>query len=325
MGRGRGGEHGQATVEWPAAVLFVACALGALATFGRHVDGRSLGGFLAQRIVCAVKGDCARRDAALARAYGTRDAALVREHAPGLVYERGERQLPVDYRRCRSVRCARAPDDPDLDVHRSDSGQRATAFTRVVRRSGRTYILYWFYYPDSNSSWMGSSDAWRALRATSPPFRLANRALRGSEDYPGFHPDDWEAYAVRLDRDGSVWARSSAHGHWQGCLAPSCRGEWIGGTGWTRVSRGSHAGHVPVGARLDPPAAGRWPGRQQHDHSWVPHYPGVHLDERSSTAEGMRLVPLEELPRNSYRPLAGGGIGPPWDKEAYDDPESQGS
>jgi hypothetical protein len=140
-------ERGQATAEWAGILLLVSLALGALVSVGLRVDGRSFGGFLAHRIACAVKGSCRDGDRALARAYGKRDAALVREHAPNLVYEPGERLLPVDYRRCRRPDCAEAPDDRDLDAHRSDDGERATVFTRVIRRDGRAYIQYWLYYP----------------------------------------------------------------------------------------------------------------------------------------------------------------------------------
>ena len=143
------GERGQATVDWTGVVLLVSLALGAIVTFGPRVDGRSFGAFLAHSIVCAVRGGCDDGDDALASAYGERDARLVREYAPNLVYEPGIYTLPIDYRECRAHRCSDAPDDRDLGVHRSTRGRPpATAFTRV-RRSGReTFIDYWLYYPD---------------------------------------------------------------------------------------------------------------------------------------------------------------------------------
>ncbi|MFN2615722.1 MAG: hypothetical protein ABR581_01215 [Thermoleophilaceae bacterium] len=291
-----GSQTGQASVEWTAVVLFVAVTLGLAAGRSPGPDGRSFGGFLARRVVCAARGGCRDGDAALARVYGGRDATLVRANAPNLAYERGERSLPVDYRRCRSRTCSDAPDDRDLDAHRSRRGTPATAFTRVVHRGGRTYVIYWLYYPDSNTTWLGSDRLWNAARLH-PLVRLGARLALGSDRYPGFHPDDWEAYAVRIDRHGSARARASAHGHWQGCRRRRCRNAWIRSTGWSRVSRGSHAGHIPVsGAR-----------------------------ERSSTSEGLRLVPLESLDRSGYRPLPDGGIDPPWTKPAYRDPESGSS
>lgn len=145
-------ERGQAAVEFVALVLLAALVLGALVAASPRFDGRSFGGFLAFRIVCTIERHCHDGDSALTRAYGTRDAALVRDLAPNLVYEPGERQLPVDWRDCRRVACAEAPDEPDLDVHRTHAGERATSFTRILRRGGRTYLQYWFYYPDSRST-----------------------------------------------------------------------------------------------------------------------------------------------------------------------------
>jgi hypothetical protein len=287
-------ERGQATVEWAGLVLFASLALGALLRFGPSLDGRSYGGFLAHRISCAVRGGCDDGDSALARVYGSGRAALVRAHAPGVVYEPGERQLPVDWRRCRVAGCAEAPDDRDLDAHRTDAGERATVFTRVVRRDGRLYIQYWLYYPDSNTTWAGSDKLWNS----SP--------LRWAGPYPGFHRDDWEAYVVRIDPDGSVWSRASSHRRWQGCKWRSCRGRWVRSSGWTRVSRGSHAGHVP--------------GELSHRWRFRPSLPGRDLRERTSTAEGLRLIPLEAIDPRRYRPRDE-KVTPPWLKDSYYDPE----
>ena len=180
-------ERGQAAIEWVGLVLLAALALGgAVAVAAPAVDGRSVGGLLAHRVVCAARGGCHDGERALERAYGERDAALLRRHAPGLVYEPGERQLPVDWRRCRGPDCASAPDDRDLDAHRTRAAGRATVFTRVVRRRGRLYLQYWFYYPDSNSTFAGSDHLWeRSVLA-----QLAGKAIRGSSAYPGFHQDD---------------------------------------------------------------------------------------------------------------------------------------
>ena len=300
-------EGGQATVEWTGLLLLVCLAAGAAVAVAPVVDGRSFGGFLAHRFVCAVRGDCRDGEAAVARAYGARDAALVREHAPGLVYEPGERQLPVDYLSCRRPACAAAPDDRDLDAHRTDAGQRATVFTRLVRRGGRTYIQYWLYYADSNSAWAGSDKIWER----SPVLPLVGELLRGTRDYPGFHEDDWEGAHVRIDPDGRVWARSSSHGHYQGCKQAICHNRWVRAGGWTRVSRGSHAGHIP--GRLSAPHPPRLRFR--------PALPGVDLRERTSTPEGLRLIPLESRDPRRYRPRDD-AIKPPWRKEVYLDPES---
>ena len=169
----------------------------------------------------------------------------MREHAPGLVYEPGERQLPVDYRRCRDPACADAPDDRDLDAHRSDAGERATVFTRVLRRGGRTYIQYWLYYPDSNTAWAGSDEIWEQQL---PAAAGRARSCAGPRAYPGFHEDDWEGYQVRIDPDGRVWARATSHGHYQGCKQAACRNRWIGASGLdARVAREPRRPH-PGGA-----------------------------------------------------------------------------
>lgn len=301
-------ERGQAAIEWVGLVLITTLALGALVTAVPVADGRSLGGMLSNRIVCAVRGDCGAGDGALARAYGEDDAALLREYAPDLVYEPGERSIPVDFRSCRRVACAAAPDDRDLDVHRSRTGERATVFTRIVRRDGSTYLQYWLYYPDSNSTVLGADRLWG----------LARRGLPlGS--YPGYHRDDWEAYAVRLDRGGEASVRATSHGHYQWCKQSSCRDTWGPRTGWTRVSRGSHAGHIPLERTR------RWRSRR-----WAPTYnyearlPGAGLRERTTTADGLVLVPLETVDQNAYRRLDG-DIAPPWEKAVYADPESDES
>lgn len=153
--------------------------------------------------------------------------------------------------------------------------------------------------------------AWLVPRLTG----LVDRA----PSYPGYHRDDWEAYVVRLDPDGSAWVRASSHGRWQGCKQKDCRGEWTTSTGWTRVSRGSHAGHIPLRTKLVRDARGDPAVRGQ-----TPLLPGVDLRERTTTAEGLRLVPLETSPRRRYRPNAE-GIAPPWRKDAYRDPESETS
>ncbi|HYI35519.1 MAG TPA: hypothetical protein VEX39_02855 [Thermoleophilaceae bacterium] len=314
-------DRGQATIEWVGLICLASLGLGALALVIPVVDGRSLGGFLSHRIVCAVRG-AACADGALRR-YGASDAALVRRFAPGVVYEPGERQLPVDFRRCRVVRCARAPDDPDLDAHRTDAGGRATLFTRVVRAGGRTYIQYWLYYPDSNSAVLGSDEIWR--RAFAPMSRGRAIGLRPPA-YPGYHRDDWEGHQVRIDRDGTIAVRSTAHGHHQWCKQAECRGRWGSRTGWTRVSRGSHAGHIPLERTVTGRRGG---GRAQAPRGrlrtrYRARLPGVDLRERTTTPEGIELVPLEWLDKRGYRRL-GKGVTPPWQKRLYDSPEDPGS
>jgi hypothetical protein len=102
-------------------------------------------------------------------------------------------------------------------------------------------------------------------------------------------------------------------------------------SGWTRVSRGSHAGHLPFRHELVPGPSGAppslvvapgVPGSPRVRH--VPLLPGHDLDERTTTSEGLRLVPLETLDASDYR-RRDEGVRPPWQKDAYWDPESDGS
>jgi hypothetical protein len=312
-----GDEHGQASIEWVALTMVLALALGALVAAIPAVDGRSLGGAVAHRFVCAVKNGCEDGDDALLRAYGADDAALVRRHLQGLVFEPGERQLPVDWRACRAVECAVAPDDRELDVHRSDAGLPVTVFTRLLRSGDRRYIQYWFYYPDSNTAWAGSDKIWKHT-----PIGAIGRVVTGSSRYPGWHPDDWEAATVRVEADGRAAVRVTSHGHWQWCKHGRCAGRWGPVTGWTRVSRGSHAGHVPVEAEAVVPPGGRPARGQRHGHRAL--LPGADLRERTTSPDGIRLVPLERMPKGAYRRLDT-GISPPWDKDAYANPESSDS
>ena len=295
-------------------MLLAALCFGALIHFGPTIDGRSFGGFLAHEVTCAVKGGCRvdeqEHDALLA-AYGQDDAELVRRYAPNIVYEPGTKTLPVDFRECRAHRCSDAPDDRDLDVHRTNRGRRATTFTRVIRSDGETFIQYWLYYPDSTTTKFNAAGAWR---------HTIGRAT--GKEYPGYHADDWESYQVRIARDGEVSVRASSHHDYQGCKQMRCKNRWTGWTGWTRVSWGSHAGHIPLKWKLDD-ASVRWSPTptlavEGHDE---PQYPGVDMRERTTTAAGLRLVPLETLDRSQWTPLDP-RHKPPWEKRVYTDPRA---
>ena len=134
-------------------------------------------------------------------------------------------------------------------MHRSDAGERATVFTRLQRRRGRTYIQYWLYYPDSNTTFAGADRAWEA----SWLLPRVRELVSGSGDWPGYHRDDWESVQVRLDPDGSAWVRASSHGHYQGCKEAECRRP-LGparrlGARLLREPRGPHSGRWPRPAR----------------------------------------------------------------------------
>ena len=279
-----GNQHGQAALEWVGLVLLVCLACGgAVAAGATSIDGRPLGAELARALVCAVRADCDDEHDALVDAYGERDASLVREYLPNLVYEPRTRTLPVDFRECRSHDCSDAPDEEGLDVHRTRRAD-ATVFTHVVHDDGETFLQYWLYYPDSTSTWMGSAAIWNTL---------IERATR--QDYPGYHRDDWESVQVRVDdATGAARMRASSHGWYQGCKERRCRNEWTPWTGWSRVSYGSHAGHIPL--------------------------PERDLDERTTTAAGVTLVPIERLTESERATEF--EVTPPWEKGVYSDPRS---
>lgn len=306
-------EHGAATVEWTSLVLVVTLTLGASLAVAPRVDGRTYGAFLVHSILCAVRGGCDDGDDELAAAYGVHDAALVREYAPNIVYEPGERSLPVDFRDCRARYCSDAPDDPTLDAHSSArTDDQATAFTRVVHDGGETFIQYWLYYPDSTSTVLNAAGAWNTAR---------DALGHDLPQYPGYHPDDWESYQVRIDSGGRSSVRSSSHHGYQWCKQSRCENRWGGWTGWTRVSRGSHAGHIPLRPELSEARLSARPPFVSTRYRYEPQYPGRDLRERTTTAPALRLVPLERIDKRSYRPLDA-GIKPPWSKAVYNDPRS---
>jgi hypothetical protein len=317
-------------------------ALGALAWLvGLRLPGMALAYEIGERIVCAVKLSYGcRSDPQLASAYGEL-ASEVRDNAPRIVYERGMRALPVDFRSCRSPSCSDGPETGR--VTHSLTGRPVTAFTHVIERAGRVYIQYWTYYGDSATS----------------------RALYGAS---GYHHDDWESYQVRINPDGSVDARASSHNGYNGTDAPAVdwasdasgkvpgataikdasesvglRGErgWTPSEGTLYVSGGSHAGHATDGSlsrelaglvaterlalRAKPVPGPLGPAEERHRQELLANRlrsslfgPGARMTPRGS----LRLIPIEELgDRDSYS----FAISPPWRKRVYIDPEYGGT
>ena len=91
-------ERGQATVEW-VGLLFLALLVVAavLVTVGWNTVRASLRNAVLQNLICAVRltEDC-REEPQLRDDYGHELAALVRAHAPALLYEDGMTAMPVD-------------------------------------------------------------------------------------------------------------------------------------------------------------------------------------------------------------------------------------
>jgi hypothetical protein len=273
----------------------VALALAALAwVAGTGIPGFLLAKSIAGRIVCAVRltEDCGFAPK-LKAANGSELAALLQAHAPALLYEDGMTALPVDYRRCREDRCAAGPGDGV--VARSSSGERPVAFTHAIdcraeaevateavgadcsgERAGNLYLQYFLYYPGS-----ATGEGSTPLKG---PIRAASKAIGHST----FHPDDWEAYMVRLGPAGR-FARASSHsGYGRG---------WEPESGAYYISGGSHAGN----------AGGRRTRR---------------TISRTTKDHRLKLIPIETL---AGRDSASFAVSPPWRKRVYFDPEYPGT
>ncbi len=307
----RGGERGQGTVEWVGLACLTCLLFAGLIATGVRVPGTALAQVIASRILCAAAlADRCGDEPALIAAYGTEVGKLVREHMPTLLFERGSRAVPVDFRRCRETSCGDA--SRRGLVRHTDTGLPVAAFVHVVDcrhdgserteaegadcsgpRAGNLYIQYWTYYADSAT--------------------LRGVPVVGEK---GYHRDDWEGAQVRIDPDGSVDARASSHhGYNQrpgpvGGWAADLGLDWLRGAeeavglravnGWgaeTRmliVSGGSHAGNTAGIPRFDRLA----PGRSVH------------------------LIPLEPVAAVSGARFA---VSPPWLKRVWRDPEASGT
>jgi hypothetical protein len=299
VGRHIKSEGGQSTVEWLALVLLVSLAFAVLAAVaGVALPGAALARAIASRIACAVSlsESCAAEATRLVAAYGGEVAALLREHAPEIRYERGMRALPVDYRRCREDACAEGAEQGV--IWRSRAGEPAVAFVRAIDcragsgpatpgdpdcsgvRAGNVYLQFWFYYPGSATAEGGG--------AIGP----AIRELSAAVGKPSYHPDDWESLQLRIGRGGEVWARASSHHGYSYELGGP--GGWGPAVGSVYVSGGSHAGNVVALRDVD----------------------------RTTPAARLRLVPLEPIAAGERATFA---VMPPWRKRVWTDPEYAGT
>ena len=312
MARRLQGERGQASPEWIGVTLLLAAlSSAALAGLGPLPLAVSVARAIGAKLVCAVSlSQVCRSHPELIAAYGAELSEAVRLHAPALLYERGMRALPVDFRSCRSATCSDGA--AEGMVWHSGSGEPVTAFVHVIdcragqpplagtpgttcssSSAGRLYLQYWLYYPDSAT--------------------LRGAPVVGAK---GFHRDDWESYQVRVDAGEGAEARASSHhgyNYKQGSsnwgsdagIAPLKTsseaaglrdpGGWGPETGTLFVSGGSHAGNAKAN---------------------LLRYP------RLTPADRLRLIPLEPL---AGRERAGFAVSPPWRKRVWLDPEAQGT
>jgi len=304
-------ERGQSTVEWVGLLLLVALFLTALVATGMRIPGAVLARAVASRILCAASlaERCGGDEPALIAAYGTEVGKLVRAHMPTLLFERGSRAVPVDFRRCRRTVCGDGSEHGY--VRRTDTGLPVSAFVHVAdcrpeeaeaseaegvdcsgERAGNLYLQYWTYYADSAT--------------------LRGIPIVGEE---GFHEDDWEGVQIRIRPGGGVDERASSHNGYNHDRGVANWGsdadigllrdlvEAVGlrpHNGWgpethlLLVSGGSHAGNA----------------------SGIPHI------ERLTPRNRVHLIPLEPIVTSTRAHFA---ISPPWRKHVWRDPEAEGT
>jgi hypothetical protein len=280
----------------------------------------ALGHAIGERIICAVRltEDC-RDEPRLRAAAGAELAALLRAHAPALLYEDGMRTLPVDFRSCRSEGCAEGP--ASGAAARTNQGLRTVAFTHVIDcrvgriasteawggdcsgpRAGNLYLQYWLYFTGS------------ATAEGSTPLKGPIRWVSGALGHPTYHPDDWEGYQVRIGPDGIFARATSHHGHSYQLSRPLI----------PYMLRRRSDGRWAV-ERMPRPVNGWGPVGDTYYISGGSHAGSAHVQRRvSRTTKDDRLVliPLETLPDRERYSFA---VSPPWRKRVYFDPEYGGS
>jgi hypothetical protein len=302
-------ERGQGTVEWVGLVCLVSLLIAGLLFLGVRVPGTALARSIASRLLCAAAlTDRCGDEPMLVAAYGTEVGEMVRRHMPSLLFERGSKAVPVDFRRCRETGCGDAAEHGY--VKRTNAGLPVTAFVHVVdcrpdaaedseaegadcssSRAGNLYIQYWTYYADSAT--------FRGI------------PVLGDS---GYHPDDWEGVQIRIRPDGSVDERASSHNGYN--QRPGPIGGWASDAGIDSVKQATEA----FGLR---PENGWGPetrllivsgGSHAGNTAGIPHI------ERLTLGNQVHLVPLEPIAATTDARFV---ISPPWRKSVWRDPESE--
>jgi hypothetical protein len=306
---GTSSERGQGSVEWVGLVALIALTLAGLVAAGVRVPGAALANAIASRMLCAVAlAERCGDEPGLIAEYGDEVGRLARLHMPALLYERGSRAVPVDFRRCRSAACGDAAEQGY--VRRTEAGLPVTAFVHVVDcrpdaatateaggadcsgpRAGNLYIQYWLYYADS---------------ATLRGVPVAGRA--------GYHRDDWESVQVRIRPDGAVDERASSHNGYNDRPGPVSG--WASDAGLAAVREAEEDAEFR--------AANGW-GPETHilnvsGGSHAGNTSGIQHAERVTRDERVHLVPLEPIAAATAARFA---ITPPWRKLVWHDPEAQ--
>jgi hypothetical protein len=307
----RDGERGQGTVEWVGLVCLVSLLLVGMLAAGVRVPGAALAQSIASRLLCAAAlADHCGDEPVLIAAYGTEVGELVRRHMPSLLFERGSKAVPVDFRRCRETECGDAAEQGY--VKRTNSGLPVSAFVHVVdcradaaeeseaagadcsgSRAGNLYIQFWTYYADS---------------ATFRGIPVLGDA--------GYHRDDWEGVQIRIRPDGSVDERASSHEGYN--QRPGPVGGWASDAGIDSIKHATEA----LGLR----AENGW-GPETHllivsGGSHAGNTAGIPHIERLTPRNRVHLIPLEPIAAGTKAQFA---INPPWRKKVWRDPEAEGT
>lgn len=302
-------ERGQSTVEWVGLLLVVSLALGALVVAGVRMPGVALAKSIASKLLCAAAmGDRCGDEPALIAEYGTEVGELVRRHMPSLMFERGSRAMPVDFRRCRETVCGDAPQRGY--VRRTDAGLPVSAFVHVIDcrddaveeteaegadcsspRAGNLYIQYWTYYADSAT------------------FRGV--PVLGDD---GYHRDDWEGVQIRIRPDGSVQERASSHNGFSS--RPGKARGWASDAGIEPVK----AAEETIGLRAENGWAPETRLLMVSGGSHAGNTAGIPDFERITFGRDVHLIPLEPVANETDARFA---VSPPWLKRAWRDPEAE--
>ena len=264
-----------------------ALALGALAAVVPSVDGRSFGGFLTHRIVCAIKGGCDDGDAPARARVREEEAGRVRDLRARHRLRAGRALDPGGLPRMPKARVlggARRP--PSSTPTGPKRAARHGVHPRGAPRRAHLHPVL-ALLPGLELRVAGSDHMWN-----STPLRYARGATRAITPTTGRAT---KSVSTATARPGS---------------APPP----------TTTTRAASAAGARTAGRLAPA------GPAYHAEATPATSPSTATErERTSTADALRLVPLEKLPgRSRYRPLDK-GIKPPWKKEVWSKPSSNGT
>ncbi len=296
-------------MEWVGVLCIVSLLFAGMIAVGVRVPGSALARAVASRILCAAAlAERCGDEPVLIAAYGSEVGELVRRHMPSILFERGSKAVPVDFRRCRNTACGDAPEHGY--VKRTNAGLPVSAFVHVIDcrpdgaegsgaaghdctgpRAGNLYIQYWTYYADSAT--------------------LRGIPIAGEE---GYHRDDWEGVQIRIRPDGRVDERASSHNGFN--QRPGPVGGWASDAGIAPVKDAEEA----VGLR----AENGW-GPETHllivsGGSHAGNTVRIPQVERLTPGGHVHLIPLEPIATTSQAHFA---ISPPWHKRAWHDPETE--